>query len=717
MHILNIYAPATRQARLAYFRDLAANLSLMSLLRSLTVPIIIVGDFNYDMHQRNTIDPSWSNLLSGAFHDCFEHLHLPTFVSITGSRSLLDYILCSSAFSDHILSMSHSFVNYSWTDHALLTISYRVSCETMGKGSWKGNPFLAKLPLFREGLTSHIQDYVRSERLLDPHSQCSAQTIWDSLKAQVKKYTRSFQLDKLNWQKKTLKRLQAKRNRILRDYKHTTILSSFLPTVEALIGELQLEIAFIDQLKAGKSWREHGEKSAGHLKRAASSRAAQRIILALQDPRTEELVTSTEQKSRVMVDFYNSLYHPDRIYLNEVHALLDPVCGRLTPEQANDLMKPLTWDEILGASHRSPRKSSPGSDGLPYDILGILSRIPCLRDLVLQIYNEALTDSLFPESWLISLMTLLPKKGDLNQAGNYRPIQLVNTDNKIFTRIINQRIMTISSSLINPHQLGFMPGRYIAEHGLLTQMMMENAAHNQRDDDADLGLLLDQEKAYDRVNLDYLSIVLRYFGFPFQLVDSLSFLFRENQIRINLNGWLSSDLVCKRRGLKQGDPISCTLYNFALEPLLQTILQDGSFSGYRFRSTDIDSQPALPAIKLLSYADDTMVFLRDHQDLLRLRAHLDSYCKASNAKINFSKVRALSLSGLTDLDIHKIWNSTDSDPIIYLGYPLIQSLHQRNTFFSSFIGSLKTVVDAHSNRNLSILGRATVANALILSKC
>ena len=79
-------------------------------------------------------------------------------------------------------------------------------------------------------------------------------------------------------------------------------------------------------------------------------------------------------------------------------------------------------------------------------------------------------------------MALLPKKGDLSRASNYRPIQLVNADNKIFTRIINERLMTVSSSLIKPYQLGFMPGRYIAGHGLLTQMMMENAVHNYSDD-------------------------------------------------------------------------------------------------------------------------------------------------------------------------------------------------------------------------------------------
>ncbi|OBZ81800.1 hypothetical protein A0J61_10148, partial [Choanephora cucurbitarum] len=75
------------------------------------------------------------------------------------------------------------------------------------------------------------------------------------------------------------------------------------------------------------------------------------------------------------------------------------------------------------------------------------------------------------------------------------------------------------------------------------------------------------------------------------------------------------------------------------------------------------------------------------------------------------------LPHLDNLGIHKIWNSSDTDPVIYLGYPLIQSIIQRDTFFSSFIGSITTIAASHASRNLSVLGRATVANALILSKC
>jgi hypothetical protein len=147
---------------------------------------------------------------------------------------------------------------------------------------------------------------------------------------------------------------------------------------------------------------------------------------------------------------------------------------------------------------------------------------------------------------------------------------------------------------------------------LLAQMIIENASQFYEESHFDLGLLLDQQKAYDMVNLEYLSTVLLHYGFLDVLVSSLYKLFKENYIKINVNGYLCDTTVPKLRGLKQGDPISCILYNFALEPLLRSILDDDQFSGYSFKhSVAVTSPPALPSFKLLSYVDDTLLFVKD----------------------------------------------------------------------------------------------------------
>ncbi|KAG1585510.1 hypothetical protein G6F46_014848 [Rhizopus delemar] len=106
-------------------------------------------------------------------------------------------------------------------------------------------------------------------------------------------------------------------------------------------------------------------------------------------------------------------------------------------------------------------------------------------------------------------------------------------------------------------------------------------AHVQRR--PEIGLLLDQEKAYDRVHPMYLRQVMLAFGFPPSLVHSLENLFFENAVRININGHFTNR-VDQRRDLRQGDPLSPLLFNIALEPFLRHILQDSFFQGFQFQS-------------------------------------------------------------------------------------------------------------------------------------
>jgi hypothetical protein len=86
-------------------------------------------------------------------------------------------------------------------------------------------------------------------------------------------------------------------------------------------------------------------------------------------------------------------------------------------------------------------------------------------------------------------------------------------------------------------------------------------------------------------------------------------------------------------------------------------------------------QPSI--LKILCYADDTLVFIQSITDLNRLQLHIHTYCEASNAKINFDKVQALSLSGkntwnywglaLTAINISTLHYEDDPSPLIYLG--------------------------------------------------
>ena len=72
-------------------------------------------------------------------------------------------------------------------------------------------------------------------------------------------------------------------------------------------------------------------------------------------------------------------------------------------------------------------------------------------------------------------MCLLYKEGDPTLMKNYHSLSLANMDYELFTRIINSRVMQFSIKLINRHQLGFIPDRFIAGDDMICQVIMEDA--------------------------------------------------------------------------------------------------------------------------------------------------------------------------------------------------------------------------------------------------
>jgi hypothetical protein len=101
---------------------------------------------------------------------------------------------------------------------------------------------------------------------------------------------------------------------------------------------------------------------------------------------------------------------------------------------------------------------------------------------------------------------LLPKKEDVVQIQQYRLICLLNVSFKIFTKVGTNRVTKVAHLVVRPTQTTFMPGRHILEDVLVLHEL-----HHKKLD----GVLLkiDFEKAYDKVNWDFLRQAMRMKGF------------------------------------------------------------------------------------------------------------------------------------------------------------------------------------------------------------
>jgi hypothetical protein len=113
----------------------------------------------------------------------------------------------------------------------------------------------------------------------------------------------------------------------------------------------------------------------------------------------------------------------------------------------------------------------------------------------------------FAEGWMCPLY----KKKDRRDIANYRPITLLNSDYKMFTKALALKLACTAPIVIHENQAGFIPGRSITDQIRLTQMIMNYAEVEEQEGAI---IALDQEKAYDKISHNYLWNVLDKFNFP-----------------------------------------------------------------------------------------------------------------------------------------------------------------------------------------------------------
>ncbi|KAG0934887.1 hypothetical protein G6F32_010587 [Rhizopus arrhizus] len=594
--------------------------------------------------------------------------------------SVIDYIYLGQSFYHHLKDTSITRLNAAWSDHSVLDITLVVGQSPTGPGLWRANPTYA----------THL------EPSLSPAEK------WDRVKASTKKVIKQYGYEYL------------------------------IGPIDTKLGQLQHELVEIERLKSGIRWRERGEKDAGYLKNLYQRRSAQQFIASFQRPTihgsniiTVEIELPVERTSdpidmrEVVRQYYQQLYTLDHVEDNELDQYLASVTFDKTVriDENDQLMSPITIEDLLDQVKRCPKQSSPGDDGLGYQFLEILFQMPFLQPLILEVYNNALTTDSAPASWKDIRVRLLPKKkGDLTDLKNWRPISLINCGAKILSRAINSRLNPIMNNIFQCSQTGFMKGRFIGENCLLLHLLLNQARYRQY---PGIGLLLDQEKTYDRVNPQYLMKVMEAFGFRRHFLTCVHNFFLGNLIEVNVNGYFTST-VFQQRGLRQGDPLSPLLFNLALEPLLLSIQQDRAIIGYGYESDGIPQ-----SVKTIAYADDVCVILNTQDDFTRLQYHLSQYSQVSNAKFNQAKTEAFSLNGdkdenweryLLHYNISTYHTEYSFEPFRYLGFYMAYTIYQRNSIQDNLLHKVKDQVKLYSSRHLSLRRRATVTNTLIMTK-
>ncbi|MCO5554775.1 hypothetical protein L7F22_008309 [Adiantum nelumboides] len=106
-----------------------------------------------------------------------------------------------------------------------------------------------------------------------------------------------------------------------------------------------------------------------------------------------------------------------------------------------------------------------------------------------------------PPSMSSGIISLIPKGGDASTLRQWRPITLMSSVYKIFARMITARLRPFLPDLIHSSQTRFVQDRSILDNVVTFYEAVEWARQTEQ---RTAIMLLDSEKAYDRVDWGFL---------------------------------------------------------------------------------------------------------------------------------------------------------------------------------------------------------------------
>ncbi|XP_063765417.1 transposon TX1 uncharacterized 149 kDa protein [Eleginops maclovinus] len=333
---------------------------------------------------------------------------------------------------------------------------------------------------------------------------------------------------------------------------------------------------------------------------------------------TGQLLQESADIQQCAVRFYRSDYQA------EPEAALSFFEGlpKVPEGDSADLEAELSAQELQEALQSMQSGKAPGIDGLPADFYKVFW--PVMGDDLLDVLRDSLSKGRLPLSCRRAVLTLLPKKGDLQELGNWRPVSLLCTDYKLLSKVLATRLRRVMEHVIHVDQTYCVPSRLITDNVTLIRDVLDLSSSL----GCKLGLIsLDQEKH------QYLWQTLEAFGFSSGLIAKIQVLYRDIESVLKINGRLCAPFKAER-GVRQGCSLSGMLYSLAIEPLLHNLRS--KLHGFSFPGCD-------HVLKLSAYADDVMVIVKTQQDINALTDTVGVFSKLSSARVNWGKSEALAV--------------------------------------------------------------------------
>ena len=283
--------------------------------------------------------------------------------------------------------------------------------------------------------------------------------------------------------------------------------------------------------------------------------------------------------------------------------ILDDVdFSSISVEDASWLDRPFEEEEVFGVITDFNGDKAPSPDD--FSMAFFQSCWGVLKTEIMVVFHNFHTQAVFEKSLNALFLTLIPKKVDVVEVKDFRPISLVGGIYKIISKVLANQLRRVVHGIISDSQNAFVKGRQI-----LDSVMIASKCIDSRLKSGIPGVLckLDVGKAYDHVRWDFLMYMLQRCSFLEKWRKWIRYCISTVKFSILING-SPSDFFESSRGLRHlSDHLSPLLFDIVMEALsrmLDVAASAGQLSSFSVGST---AGPLVIVYHLL-FANDTLIF-------------------------------------------------------------------------------------------------------------